>query len=548
MARDHSVQLIPWGHSVQFIPRGLGWFATFAVFLFWILGVLIPLGALFFRLESFNSREALFSSETLSLVRVTFDQAFLSTWISGALGLCLGLWIGGRAGRASSWAESLLAVPFGIPSVVVALGWVLLLGRAGLLARFGISLDWAYSMKAVILAHVFLNLPWVALLVAQSRRSLPVRPLEAAATLGAGPFRRFFSVIFPHVRWAFFSACAQVFGLCVMSFALVMILGGGPPVQTLESALYTRLRYGELDLSGAVIYALWQLFLTLIPWVIVLLIQFKSEAQKTLLSSPSLHHEVSRVSGASFRIVDGAQLASVLFLIAPYFLIFSNLKLNTVDFKNLTSEIGPALRVSFEMAGSTAFGSVFMAAFAIIALLFLERWPRFKWGISILVLLPAGISTMVLGLGAWLAYGKWVDPFSGSAPALIAVIGVQTVVFFPIAFRVLWPVSQTMPVGQFEAAATLGCSPFKAFWLLDWPRWRNPVLSAFAVVMAASLGEVAAASLFYHEDLITLPVLLSRWMARYRFEDAQVLAAFFLILSLLVVVFIMRSRSRVRLY
>jgi len=543
MARDHSVHLI---------PRGLGWFSSFVVFLFWVLGVLIPLGALFFRLKFFTRMEGLFSSETLSLVRVTFDQAFLSALISGALGLCLGLWIGGDSRWASRWAEAFLAVPFGIPSVVVALGWVLMLGRSGFLARMGIPLDWAYSMKAVILAHVFLNLPWVALLVAQSRRALPIQPLEAAATLGAGPMYRLRWVVFPHIRWAFFSACTQVFGLCVMSFALVMILGGGPPVQTLESALYTRLRYGEFDLSGAVIYALWQLFLTLIPWIVVLWIQFKSESHslnQNIRPGILLDTQVQHSSRTQFRIVDGAQMVSVLFFIAPYFLIFSNLKLNSMDsFKSLISEITPALKVSFEIAGLTALGVVLVAAFTVIALLFLERWPRFKFGISILVLLPSGISTLVLGLGAWLAYGKWVDPFSGTIAALIAVIGLQMVIFFPIAFRVLWPVSQAMPVRQFEAAATLGCPLYKAFWLLDWPRWKGPVLSAFAVVMAASLGEVAAASLFYHEDLISLPVLLSRWMARYRFEDAQVLAALFLILSLLTVIFILRSRSRVRLY
>jgi len=48
-----------------------------------------------------------------------------------------------------------------------------------------------------------------------------------------------------------------VIAVCAMSFALVLILGGGPPVQTLEVALYSRLRYGTVDLPGAAACGIW---------------------------------------------------------------------------------------------------------------------------------------------------------------------------------------------------------------------------------------------------------------------------------------------------
>jgi ABC-type Fe3+ transport system permease subunit len=64
---------------------------------------------------------------------------------------------------------------------------------------------------------------------------------------------------------------------------------------------------------------------------------------------------------------------------------------------------------------------------------------------------------------------------------------------------------------------------------------------------AASLGEVAAVSFFYSERLVPLPLLISRWMAQYRFDDAQALAGVLLLLSLATVVFFSRSLSGVRL-
>jgi ABC-type Fe3+ transport system permease subunit len=65
---------------------------------------------------------------------------------------------------------------------------------------------------------------------------------------------------------------------------------------------------------------------------------------------------------------------------------------------------------------------------------------------------------------------------------------------------------------------------------VEWSRWKPPLFSAFAMVVGASLGEVAAVSLFYSENLIPLPLLVSRWSAQYRFEDAQSVAVLLLFL------------------
>src|SRR6185295_17430160 len=121
------------------------------------------------------------------------------------------------------------------------------------------------TFAAVILAHVFFNAPWIALVVAEARSEIPEPLLEAARTLGAGSLARFAAVLWPSVRGAFAAAAAQAFALCSMSFALILVLGGGPPVDTLETSLYARVRFGTLDLSGAAALAAWELALTLIP-------------------------------------------------------------------------------------------------------------------------------------------------------------------------------------------------------------------------------------------------------------------------------------------
>jgi thiamine transport system permease protein len=141
--------------------------------------------------------------------------------------------------------------------------------------------------------------------------------------------------------------------------------------------------------------------------------------------------------------------------------------------------------------------------------------------------MPSGISALVLGLGIWLAYGRWIDPFSGS---YLAIFALQTAIFFPIAFRIFWPVVRERPVRLIEAAALLGASRSRAFWVVEWPRWRAPLLSALGMVAGASLGEVAAVSLFYSENLVPLPLLIYRWSAQYRFQDAQMVSILLLFL------------------
>jgi ABC-type Fe3+ transport system permease subunit len=76
---------------------------------------------------------------------------------------------------------------------------------------------------------------------------------------------------------------------------------------------------------------------------------------------------------------------------------------------------------------------------------------------------------------------------------------------------------------------------------IEWPRWRGPIFSAFAGVAGASLGELGAVSFFYSEKLVPLPLLVSRWMRQYRFEEAQGIAALLFLLSVLLIVISVES-------
>lgn len=490
----------------------------------WTLGffgicLLVPGMALFFRCRSLS---ALFEAQILSVVGFTAFQALLSTGVSAALALPLGLWVGGAHPRARKACEFFLALPFSIPAIVAAMAWVQILGRRGWFSSWGLHLDWAYSLKAVIAAHVFFNIPWIALWVSQSRAALPQNQVDAAHSLGAAALARFRWILWPKVCFSFLSATTQTFIFCVMSFALVLILGGGPPVSTLETEIYSKIRFGALDLSGAIVCAVWEMILTLLPWCWVIYFQSRHERKSTeSVLDIQIHPQKSWVS---------LRLGFCVFLVLPYLGVVASplmllLKSGFAPFSGQSEILFRALRVSTLIAISAAVVSL-LTAFAAVGLLGNSK-GALRRGLSFLFGLPSGVSVLALGLGAWLAYDRWIDPFSGS---LLAIVLLQGTIFFPIAFKIFWPVALERRERLLEAARSLGGGPVRVFWTLEWPRWRMPVIHTFGMIVAASLGEVAAISLFYSENLVPLPLLISRLLNQYQFEQAQALSALLLLL------------------
>jgi thiamine transport system permease protein len=113
----------------------------------------------------------------------------------------------------------------------------------------------------------------------------------------------------------------------------------------------------------------------------------------------------------------------------------------------------------------------------------------------------------------------------------VAVIVVQTVLFFPVIFRGLWALNRHPPVEVLEVARSLGASAFRAWLTVEWPVLRKPLAGLVGLVAAASLGDLAVVSFFTSAKGATLSLMVSRWLGHYRFEEAQAGAVVLLLLS-----------------
>lgn len=174
---------------------------------------------------------------------ITLRLAVTTTVILLILGTPLAWWLATTASRARSLVEAVIALPLVLPPTV--LGFYLLLafspdGPIGATtAALGLP-SLAFSFWGLVLGSVIYSMPFVVQPLQNSFVALGNRPLEVAATLGAGPLDRFVSVALPLSRRGYLTAAVLGFAHTLGEFGVVLMIGGNIPgaTQVLSIAIY----------------------------------------------------------------------------------------------------------------------------------------------------------------------------------------------------------------------------------------------------------------------------------------------------------------------
>ncbi|MGC1374803.1 MAG: ABC transporter permease subunit, partial [Anaerolineales bacterium] len=214
----------------------------------------------------FSSLPAGFFPDTFGVLGFTFYQAALSTLLTLLLGLPLAYLFARYDFPGKSALRALTAVPFMLPTVVVAAGFNALLGPRGwvnlFLANTAISpVVFVGTLGAILAAHVFYNTTIVIRLVGNAWGTLDSRLTDAARSLGAGPFQTLLRVTLPLLRPSILAASLLVFLFDFTSYGVILLLGG-PKFSTLEVQIYIQALY-MLNLPAAALLSLIQLLCTL---------------------------------------------------------------------------------------------------------------------------------------------------------------------------------------------------------------------------------------------------------------------------------------------
>lgn len=191
-------------------------------------------------------------SMDLGALLLSLRLAALSTAVLALLGLPLAYWLAFSRWRGKPVVEALVALPIVLPPTVLGFYLLLALGPSGPLGRvldqaWGLRL--VFSFPGLLLASVLYSLPFAVQPFAAGFAAVPPRMLEAAATLGAGPFARFRKVLLPLAWPGVLTGLVLSFAHTLGEFGVVLMVGGNIPgaTRTVSVAIYDHvqaLEYG----------------------------------------------------------------------------------------------------------------------------------------------------------------------------------------------------------------------------------------------------------------------------------------------------------------
>lgn len=528
------------------------WLGRFSL---WLLPLSFLLLAFFYplaRILSLTFDPQILTAENLLLtfhvLLFTFYQAFLSTLLTLLLGLPSAYLFARYDFHGRSLLRALSAVPFMLPTVVVAAGFSALLGPRGLIHTLFPLSDFPFigTLWAILMAHVFYNTTIIIRVVGNALSSLDPKLESAARSLGADSFHVWWNVILPLLRSSLLASSLLVFLFDFTSFGVILLLGGSQ-FATLEVEIYLRVLKLP-DLSLAALLSVIQLLCTLS----ISLVYSRAVTRSTVQTAP-------RSAQANLRKPKTPQERIFVIFFGILLLSFFLLPLSSLPLRSLfrfeadrgqraeirygfTTDYYTELFVnrrgsvfyvppiqatlnSLEYAGATVILSLFLGFPAALAL---AKPTRLEKILDPLMILPLGSSAVMLGLGFIISFGAWLI-----SPLLVPFA--HTLVALPFVVRTLQPAIASIPQRLHQAASTLGASPFEVWKNVDLPLLRRAALTAGIFAFTISLGEFGATLLISRPEYPTIPVAIERFLSQpggLNYGQAMAMATILMFLTL----------------
>ncbi|HUO45929.1 MAG TPA: iron ABC transporter permease [Acidimicrobiia bacterium] len=455
----------------------------------------------------------------------TFWQASASTVLTLVAALPL-TWALSRfrfPGKAT--LRAMVTVPFALPTVVV--------GAAFLAFTNG-------GVWSILAAHVFYNLAVVVRTVGGVWGRIDPGIEEAAAVMGASPWRRLRTITLPLLRPALASAAAIVFLFCFTSFGTVLILGRGR-LRTIEVEIYQQ-AVNFLDLPAAGALAVIQIIVVAATLLISARLQRRAAAF-TVGSEAGLPRPRSG-QRAIIGIVVGATMTLV--MIPLVVLLARSFRGGGAGWRNLFNDDGAVAIDPLAAIGNSLLFAVVSALIAVVigglAAAALARRGRGSDWFDTILMLPLGTSAVTIGFGFLVALDR---PFDLRATLLLIPLA-HALVAIPFVVRVTLPLLRSIRRDLREAAAVLGASPTRVWREIDLPIVSRALAVGAGFAAVISLGEFGATSFIARPSTATVPTLIFRLLGRpggASFATAMALAVVLAALTALVILAVDRLRA-----
>lgn len=543
------------------LNRILLWLAPIlflSVFFFYPLTKILTLT---FDFSTLANRENLLI--TFHSLLFTFYQATLSTILTFILGIPSAILFSRFEFRGKSILRALTAVPFMLPTVVVAAAFNSLLGTRGLIPTLSSFLfphsplstfQFHGTLTAILIAHIFYNTTIVVRIVGNALSRMDSRLEDSARILGADTFRVWRDIILPLLRPSLLAAVLLVFMFDFTSFGVILLLGGSN-FSTLEVEIYIRaLKLPNLNLAA--LLSVIQLAFTLIFSVLYTRIISQVNTQTAPRFSASRPPKTLKEKIFVFTLA--LLLSSFFFLPLASLPIRSLTRLEadrgqrgeiqygfTTDyyeelFINRRGSLFyvPPMQAVLNSLGYAAVTVLLSLALGYPAASALAKPTRLERYLDPFIMLPLGASAVMLGLGFILSFGRAL-----ASPFFVPIA--HTLIALPFVIRTLQPALASIPERLRQAAATLGASPFRVWQTVDFPILSRATLSAATFAFTVSLGEFGATLLITRPEYPTIPIAIQRFLSQpggLNFGQAMAMATVLMVLAALAILAIEKLR------
>jgi thiamine transport system permease protein len=452
----------------------------------------------------------------------TFWQAAVSTVLTLVAAFPAAYVMARYTFRGKSLISALTLVPFVMPTVIVAAGFMALIGPRGwvnevlksLLNVDYAPLDIQNTIWIILLAHVFYNFAVALRIISGFWSNLDPQVTQAARVLGASRWRAFREITLPLLRPAILAAAMLIFIFDFTSFGVILILGG-PQFNTIETAIYRKTLI-EFDLPTATALALVQLACTFAMIVIYTRLQNRAVVPLDLRPRTLTQRRPATRRARALVLMVTTSMLALLLLPLVALIVRSFVVNNTLSFDNyLNLATNPRGSVLF-VPPLTALGNSLLFAIVTTAVALLigtlaayaaagkGRWSRLSepaWA------LPLGASAVTLGFG-------FLIGFPALRSSWIMIPLAHSLVAFPFVVRTITPALRSIRSNLREAAGVLGADPARVWREVDLPILGRALLIGGAFAFAVSLGEFGATAMLARAEMPTLPYAIFRYLSQ----------------------------------
>ena len=236
--------------------------------------VLIPLAALVFKSMSLTGAqfvEAISSPRVLASYRLTFGASFAAAVVNVFFGMLVAWVLVRYSFPGKRIVDALVDLPFALPTAVAGISLTALLAGNGWIGQYleplGIKL--AFNPNGVVIALIFIGLPFVVRTVQPVLEDTERELEEAAMSLGATRWQTFYKVIFPSIAPALLTGFAMAFARAIGEYGSVIFIAGNMPMVSEIVPLIIIGKLEQYDYAGATAVAVVMLVISFVLLMVI---------------------------------------------------------------------------------------------------------------------------------------------------------------------------------------------------------------------------------------------------------------------------------------